>query len=179
MFGVKSAEPKTGHWQSPFRAERCERSRHSEKIATLDSPKCKVVYRASFYIFGEKRGQEMKATDKRFWIWEIAMTFLLSALPLMMYGENVDVIILIIVSYAIANAICLFFLSRIGLVLTWFLTYGTSIGAYIIDIVLIDLFGLIEMESYPLIVGQIYFLPIYLLVSGLICAVGGIIMSKT
>ena len=41
----------------------------------------------------------MKLTDKRFWIWEFSITFFLTALPLMFYGENITVIMLIVVSY--------------------------------------------------------------------------------
>ena len=114
----------------------------------------------------------MKLTDKRFWIWEIALTLSLSALPLMLYGDNIGIVTLIIVSYAM-------FSSKTRCVLTWFLMFVISVGAYIIDIILIAAFRLIEMEPYPLIMGQICFLPIYLFVNGLVCIVGGIIMRLT
>ena len=121
----------------------------------------------------------MKLTDKRFWIWEIALTLSLSALPLMLYGDNIGIVTLIIVSYAIAGAIGLMFSSKTRCVLTGFLMFVISVGAYIIDIILIAAFRLIEMEPYPLIMGQICFLPIYLFVNGLVCIVGGIIMRLT
>ena len=113
----------------------------------------------------------MKLTDKRFWIWEIALTLSLSALPLMLYGDNIGIVTLIIVSYAIAGVIGLMFSSKTRCVLTWFLMFVISVGAYIIDIILIAAFSLIEMEPYPLIMGQICFLPIYLFVNGLVCIV--------
>lgn len=56
----------------------------------------------------------MKLTDERFWIWEIALTLSLSALPLMLYGDNIGIVTLIIVSYAIAGAIGLMFSSKQG-----------------------------------------------------------------
>lgn len=76
----------------------------------------------------------MKLTDERFWIWEIALTLSLSALPLMLYGDNIGIVTLIIVSYAIAGAIGLMFSSKTRCVLTWFLMFVISVGAYIIDI---------------------------------------------
>ena len=121
----------------------------------------------------------MKLTDKRFWMWEVTVTLLLSAMPLIMYGENFIGIMLIILSYAIACAICLLFTSRCSIIFTWFMVFCASSGAYLIDIILIDNFRLVKMESYPLIVGQMYLFPICSLAWGLICLLGGIIMSKT
>lgn len=118
----------------------------------------------------------MKLTDKRFWIWEIAITFFLSALPLMFYGENIATIMLIITSYAIASAIGLLVSSPVKTGLMWLLIFGTSVGAYIIDIALIIAFRLIKMETYPLVIGQFYLLPIYILLSGIMSALGGFIM---
>ena len=120
----------------------------------------------------------MKLTDKQFWIREIVITFFLSALPLMLYGENISVIILIVVSHAIANAICLLVSSPINISLVWFLIFGASVGAYTIYIALIIAFRLIKMETYPLVMGQLYFLPIYILVSGMVCSFGRFIMRK-
>ena len=91
----------------------------------------------------------MKLTDKRFWIWEIAITFFLSALPLMFYGENITTIMLIIISYAIASAIGLLVSYQTKTGLIWLIIFGTSVGAYIIDIALIIDFRLIKMETYP------------------------------
>ena len=71
----------------------------------------------------------MKLTDERFWIWEIALTLSLSALPLMLYGDNIGIVTLIIVSYAIAGAIGLMFSSKTRCVLTWFLMFVISVGA--------------------------------------------------
>ncbi len=76
----------------------------------------------------------MRLDDKLFWIWEFVITFFLSALPLMFYGENITVIMLIIVSYAIATAIGLLVSFPIKIGLMWLLIFGTSVGAYIIDI---------------------------------------------
>ena len=121
----------------------------------------------------------MRLTDKRFWIWEIVTTFLLSALPLALYGENVTVTILVFVSYAVAAAIGLVFSKETRTVLAWILIFVASVSAYIIDLFLIGSFRLIKMELYPLIVGQIYVFPIYILTSGTICIIGGIIMSKS
>ena len=59
------------------------------------------------------------------------------------------------------------------------MVFCASSGAYLIDIILIDNFRLVKMESYPLIVGQMYLFPICSLAWGLICLLGGIIMSKT
>ena len=120
----------------------------------------------------------MKLTDKRFWIREFSITFFLTALPLMFYGENITVIMLIVVSYAFATAFGLLVSSPIKIGLLWLLVFGTSVGAYIIDIALIIAFRLIKMETYPLVIGQLYFLPIYILISGIMCALGGFIMRN-
>lgn len=96
----------------------------------------------------------MKLTDKRFWIGEIAITFFLSALPLMFYGENIATIMLIITSYTIASAIGLLVSSQTKTGLIWHIIFGTSVGAYIIDIALIIAFRLIKMEIYPLVMGD-------------------------
>lgn len=121
----------------------------------------------------------MRLTDWHFWIWEIVTTFLLSALPLTLYGENVTVIILIFVSYAVAGASGLVFSKEARTVLAWILIFVASVSAYIIDLFLIGSFRLIKMELYPLIVGQIYVFPMYILTSGTICTISGIIMSKS
>ena len=121
----------------------------------------------------------MTLTDKRLSIWEIVTTFLLSALPLTLYGENVTVTILVFVSYAVAAASGLVFSKETRTVLAWILIFVASVSAYIIDLFLIGSFRLIKMELYPLIVGQIYVFPMYILTSGTICIIGGIIMSKS
>ena len=121
----------------------------------------------------------MRLTDKRFWIWEIVTTFLLSALPLTLYGENVTVTILVFVSYAIAVASGLVVSKETRTVLAWIQIFVASVSAYIINLFLIGSFRLIKMELYPLIVGQIYVFPIYILTSGTICIISGIIMSKS
>lgn len=117
----------------------------------------------------------MKLTDL---IWEFVVTLLLAAMPLMFYGENMAVILLIIVSYAITSAFGCLLLVKIKPIVIWVVTFVVSIFAYIIDIAVIDIFRLIKMESYPLIIGQVYLLPIYILFSGLICTVGGVVMNK-
>ena len=120
----------------------------------------------------------MRLDDKLFWIWEFVITFFLSALPLRLYGEDITVIMLIIVSYAIATAIGLLVSFSIKIGLMWLLIFGTSVGAYIIDIALIIAFRLIKMETYPLVVGQLFLLPIYILVSAIMCALGKLIMQN-
>lgn len=120
----------------------------------------------------------MNLTDKYFLIWEFVVTLLLAAMPLMFYGENMSVILLIIVSYAITNAIGCLLLVKVKPIVIWVVTFVVSIFAYIIDIAVIDIFRLIKMESYPLIIGQVYLLPIYILFSGLICTVGGLVMNR-
>lgn len=120
----------------------------------------------------------MKPTDKYFLIWEFVVTLLLAAMPLMFYGENMTVILLIIVSYAITSAIGCLLLVKVKPIVIWVVTFVVSIFAYIIDIAVIDIFRLIKMESYPLIIGQVYLLPIYILFSCLICTVGGVVMNK-
>lgn len=115
----------------------------------------------------------MKLTDKQFWIWEIALTLAFSAMPLIMYGESIIVIMLIIVSYAGVAAMGLISSPKIPVFATWILMFCAADGAYIVDLIIIDTLRLIKMESYPLIIGQIYLLPICLLANALICTVGG------
>lgn len=120
----------------------------------------------------------MKPTAKRFWIWEIALTLALSAMPLIMYGENIIVIMLIVVSYALVAAIERISFSKIPVFATFILIFFAANAAYIIDLIIIDTFRLIKMESYPLIVGQIYLFPICLLANAMICTIGGIVFRN-
>lgn len=121
----------------------------------------------------------MRLTDRRFWLWETVTTVALSAIPLLLYGQSFAAIALIVVSFAIAVAIGLAVPDAIRVPASWFLIFGTSLGAYVIDIFLMAQFRLIRIESFPLIVAQIYIFPVFILVSALICAVGGIIMNKS
>lgn len=120
----------------------------------------------------------MIRTDKRFWIREIALTVALSAMPLTMYGENIRVIMLIVASYAVVAGISVISGSKLSVFATWALIFCAANGAYIIDLIIIDSMRLIRMESYPLIIGQLYLFPICLLANALVCVVRGIIYSK-
>ncbi len=121
----------------------------------------------------------MRLTDRRFWLWETVITVALSAIPLLLYGQSFAAIALIVVSFAIAVAIGLAVPDAIRVPASWFIIFGTSLGAYVIDIFLMAEFRLIRIESFPLIIAQIYIFPVFILVSALICAVGGIIMNKS
>lgn len=125
-----------------------------------------------------KEDKLMSRQDKRFWIWESTLTLALSAMPLIMYGENISVILLIVVSYTFAAAVGLIASSKISVLMTFMLIFGTAAGTYIIDLIIIDTLRLVKMESYPLIVGQIYLLPICLIANALICTVGGLVFRK-
>ena len=120
----------------------------------------------------------MKLTDKRFWIWEIVLTLALSAMPLIMYCENISVIMLIVVSYAVVAAIGAISFSKIPVFATFILIFFAANAAYIIDLIIIDMFRLIKMESYPLIIGQIYLFPICVFANAMICTIGGIIFRN-
>lgn len=120
----------------------------------------------------------MKLTDRRFWIWEFVLTLAFSAMSLIMYGESIIVIMLIVVSYVVVAAMGLISSSKISIFATWILMFCAADGAYIIDFIIIDTLRLIKMESYPLIIGQIYLLPICLLANALICTVGGLAFRK-
>ena len=91
----------------------------------------------------------MKLTDKRFWIWEIVLTLALSAMPLIMYCENISVIMLIVVSYAVVAAIGVISFSKIPVFTTLILIFFAASAAYIIDLIIIDTFRLIKMVSRP------------------------------
>ena len=71
----------------------------------------------------------MKMTDKRFWIWEIALTLAFSTMPLIMYGESIIVIMLIVVSYAVVVAMGLISSSKIPVFATWILIFCAADGA--------------------------------------------------
>lgn len=120
----------------------------------------------------------MKLTDRRFWIWEFVLTLAFSAMSLIMYGESIIVIMLIVVSYVVVAAMGLISSSKISIFATWILMFCAADGAYIIDFIIIDTLRLIKMESYPLIIGQIYLLPICLLANALICIAGGLAFHR-
>lgn len=120
----------------------------------------------------------MKLTDKQFWIWEIALTLVLSAMPLIMYGENIKTIMLIVASYTLAAAIGLISSSKVSTFATWLLIFCTANGVYIIDLIVIDTLRLIKMESYPLIIGQVYLLPVCVIANMVISIVGGAFLAK-
>ena len=121
----------------------------------------------------------MRWTDKKFWIYEIATTLCLSAFSLMFYSDNAFCIILILLSNALAVAIGLLWPKNIGVLYTWLLIWGAAVGAYFVDVTLMVIFNMTIHEPYPLIVVQIYLLPSFILVSGVLCFAGWIIMSKT
>ena len=85
---------------------------------------------------------------------------------------------LIVVSYALVAAIGLISSLKILTFATWLLIFGTANGVYIIDLIIIDTLRLIKMESYPLIIGQIYLFPICFIANALICIVGGLVFRK-
>ena len=120
----------------------------------------------------------MKLTDRRFWIWEFVQTLAFSAMSLIMYVESIIVIMLIVVSYVVVAAMGLISSSKISIFATWILMFCAADGAYIIDFIIIDTLRLIKMESYPLIIGQIYLLPICLLANALICIAGGLAFHR-
>lgn len=125
-----------------------------------------------------QNNKTMILTDKRFWIREIALTVALSAMPLTMYGENIRVIMLIVASYAVVAGISVISVAKLSVFATWALIFCAANGAYIIDLIIIDSLRLIRMESYPLIVGQLYLFPVCLLANALVCIIGGIIYRK-
>lgn len=121
----------------------------------------------------------MNLTNKRFWLRVTATAAALSAMPLLLYGNNYAAIALTVASFVVVAAICPTFFHRLGVIATWFAIFVSSLGVYLIDVFIIAEFRLIRTEPYPLIVSQIYFFPLYVLISGLICTVGGIIMNKS
>lgn len=121
----------------------------------------------------------MRLTDKKFWIYEIATTLCLSALSLTVYSDNALCIILILLSNALAVAIGLLWPKNISVLYTWLLIWGGAVGAYLVDLTLMVRFNMTIHEPYPLIVVQIYLLPSFILVSGVLCFAAWIIMSKT
>ena len=121
----------------------------------------------------------MKLTDKRFWIYEIATALCLSAFSLTFYSDSIFCILLILLSNALAVAIGLIWPKNIGVLYTWLGIWGAAIGAYLVDVTLMVILNMTIHEPYPLIVVQIYLLPSFILLSGVLCFVGWIIMSKT
>ena len=121
----------------------------------------------------------MKLTDKRFWIYEIATALCLSAFSLTFYSDSIFCILLILLSNALAVAIGLIWPKNIGVLYTWLWVWGAAIGAYLVDVTLMVIFNMTIHEPYPLIVVQIYLLSSFILVSGVLCFAGWIIMSKT
>ena len=121
----------------------------------------------------------MKLTDKRFWIYEIATALCLSAFSLTFYSDSIFCILLILLSNALAVAIGLIWPKNIGVLYTWLWVWGAAIGAYLVDVALMVIFNMTIHEPYPLIVVQIYLLSSFILVSGVLCFAGWIIMSKT
>ncbi len=121
----------------------------------------------------------MKLTDKRFWIYEIATALCMSAFSLTFYSDSIFCILLILLSNALAVAIGLLWPKNIGVLYTWLWVWGAAIGAYLVDVALMVIFNMTIHEPYPLIVVQIYLLSSFILVSGVLCFAGWIIMSKT
>lgn len=121
----------------------------------------------------------MRWTDKKFWIYEIATVLCLSAFSLSFYSNSIFCIILILLSNALAVAIGLLWPKNIGVLYTWLLVWGATVGAYLVDVTLMVIFNMTMHEPYPLIVVQIYLFPSFILESGVLCFAGWIIMSKT
>lgn len=120
----------------------------------------------------------MKLTKKKFWIYEVATALCLSAFSLTFYSDNVSCIILILLSNALAVAIGLLWSKNIGVLYTWLLIWGAAVGAYLVDVTLMVIFNMTIHEPYPLIVFQVYLLPIIIFINGAICAACWVVMSK-
>lgn len=108
----------------------------------------------------------MRWTDKKFWIYEIATVLCLSAFSLSFYSNSIFCIILILLSNALAVAIGLLWPKNIGVLYTWLLVWGATVGAYLVDVTLMVIFNMTMHEPYPLIVVQIYLFPSFILESG-------------
>lgn len=114
---------------------------------------------------------------KRFWIFEILATPLLSLNIILWIGRNIEAISIIVMTFFISNMIAwIISKKRIGSLCLFSWLFGG--GSYVLDIVLIDLLKLSTHETYPLIIGSVLLAPLFAVINGVLCLSVWIIASK-
>lgn len=105
-------------------------------------------------------------------------TSLVLAIPQsIFYCNNLYGALIIIASYFLISYLCLNL--KFGNDNRWGLLFVFCLPVYIIDMMLLDATGLSRMETYPLVISQIYTLPLFGILNGFICLTGYNLMNHS
>jgi membrane protein len=105
-------------------------------------------------------------------------TSLVLAIPQsIFYCNNLYGALIIIVSYFLISYLCLNL--KFGNDNRWGLLFVFCLPVYIIDMMFLDATGLSRMETYPLVISQIYTLPLFGILNGFICLTGYNLMNHS
>lgn len=105
-------------------------------------------------------------------------TSLVLAIPQsIFYCNNLYGALIIIASYFLISYLCLNL--KFGNNNRWGLLFVFCLPVYIIDMILLDATRLSRMETYPLVISQIYTLPLFGILNGFICLTGYNLMNHS
>lgn len=105
-------------------------------------------------------------------------TSLVLAIPQsIFYCNNLYGALIIIASYFLISYLCLNL--KFGNDNRWGLLFVFCLPVYIIDMILLDATRLSRMETYPLVISQIYTLPLFGILNGFICLTGYNLMNHS
>lgn len=113
-------------------------------------------------------------TDKRFWKYVLPTVFFLGLYPITVFGHQLSVIALVVVTFAIVG-ICAWHgndESKDAPSHLWLMMWLGALCGYIADVVILS------VGQRDLFVMQLYFYPIWIAYSGLICFAGYLIRAK-
>lgn len=106
----------------------------------------------------------------------VTATTLALAIPQsILYCDNLYGALIIITSYFLISYLCLNL--KFSNDNRWGLLFVFCLPVYIIDLMLLDATGLSGMETYPLVISQIYALPMFGILNGFICLTGYNLMN--
>ena len=122
-------------------------------------------------IFGVRNDEVRKQAKAHSNLGFATATSLVLAIPQsILYCDNLYGALIIIASYFLISYLCLNL--KFSNDNRWGFLFVFCLPVYIIDMMLLDATGLSRMETYPLVISQIYTLPLFGILNGFICLTG-------
>jgi len=108
----------------------------------------------------------------------VTATTLALAIPQsIFYCDNLYGALIIVASYFLISYLCLNL--KFSNDNRWGFLFVFCLPVYVIDLMLLDATGLSGMETYPLVVSQIYALPMFGILNGFICLTGYNLLNRS
>lgn len=108
----------------------------------------------------------------------VTATTLALAIPQsIFYCDNLYGALIIIASYFLISYLCLNL--KFSNDNRWGFLFVFCLPVYVIDLMLLDATGLSGMETYPLVISQIYALPMFGILNGFICLTGYNLLNRS